>query len=86
MIDFARRDLKTVKRFDAGDVLDELRMLAAKLDELFDEFLSIRCECGFSGRGLNAEHETECFALWLDRRLHRIRGDEAITLQHTAFA
>ena len=60
-------------------------MLSAKLDELFDEF-ERPARMWLQRHGLNAGHETECFALWLDRRLHRIRGDEAISLQHQAFA
>ncbi len=83
MIDLPR-DLKTIKRFDADSVLSNL-MVAAKLNELFDEF-ERPARMWLQRQGLNAEHETECLALWLDRRLHRIRGGEAIALQHQAFA
>lgn len=71
--------------FDPDGVLMN-RMTAAKLVELFDDF-ERPARMWLQRQGLNAEHETQCFALWLDRKVHEIRNPKpSIGMTHQAFA
>lgn len=85
MIDLPRETIVTrAPEFNPDHALSN-RMTADKLDQLFGDF-ERTARFWLQKQGLNAGHETECLALWLDRQLHKIRGGEAITLHHQAFA